>query len=178
MSNSNLKKSGSILFSSKTRNVTVHLNSKEDVTFICSAKETFEDIFEKIKKEKGFNVSVDTHKLIQKNGIDINITFNITEDIELNLNPPYDPKQIIDNQIFGKSLGEASKRGVKGLPIVLSSCFKYLQTEHGYKTIGLFRIKGDPKEIKKYKQYYDEQIAVEFSNTDPHVVAGYFFNNF
>jgi hypothetical protein len=122
-------------FGGKGKTVTIHLNSKEDLVLQCTTKDKIEDIFGMVSKEKGIKVTTDSHKLMQKNGIEANITYNVTEDLELTLQPPYDPKEIINNHIFGKPLQEASKRGIKGLPVVLSCCFKYLQTEIGKKNI-------------------------------------------
>jgi hypothetical protein len=79
-------------------------------------------------------------------------------------------------KIFGKSIDEAVKRAKKlGLPVVLSVCFKFLQSEKSFKTIGLFRLNAPKKEVDKYKCQFDFQNpdqTVEFpTNLDPHVVA-------
>ena len=61
------------------------------------------------------------------------------------------------------------------MPIVLSVCFKFLQSEKAFKTVGLFRLNASKVEVNKYKCQFDfsnSDTMVEFpSNLDPHIAA-------
>jgi len=156
----------------KTKKVIVHLNDTVSVESHCSMNDKIEDIYTYLEKSKDISIDKIKYQLTFKDGLLTNLSGKITKDLELWMKPKIDVDEAIKKKIFGKSIEVASKRAKKGLPTVLSVCFKFLQSENALKSVGLFRLVGNKGEVEKYKAKFDSEEEFEFpDNTDPTVVS-------
>lgn len=116
---------------SKKSRVTVHLNETEKLELACTITNKISDVYSLVETAKGVLIDRKKFTLNFKDGLVANIDGRVNRDVELWFKPHFNLAEALEKKIFGKSIDEASKRAKKGLPTVLSICFKYLQTEKG-----------------------------------------------
>lgn len=115
----------------KKKKVIVHLNEYITLENNFSMNEKIEDVYTYLEKSKDISIDKRKYLLYFKDGLLANLEGKVNKDLELWMKPSIDVEEAIKKKIFGKSIEIASKRAKKGLPTVLSVCFKFLQTEKG-----------------------------------------------
>lgn len=115
----------------KKKKIIVHLNDTITLDNYFSLNEKIEDIYTYLEKTKDISIDKRKYLLYFKDGLLANLEGKINKDLELWMKPGLDVEEAIKKKVFGKTIDVASKRAKKGLPTVLSVCFKFLQTERG-----------------------------------------------
>jgi hypothetical protein len=181
----------------KERVFRIHVNNHhvEDITML--PKEVLKDVFKKLESKVGVKLESSIYSLrtADQETVGLSVTIkNLSHIDELWVHPPVltisnttvtdagdsasVKKEDTSGAAFGVSLRKMKRAKETGLPYVLQKCFDYLGKERSLRTIGLFRLNGNKKEIQRLKQKFDEYEAgneqeVEFANTiDPNVVTG------
>jgi len=156
---------------SKKYRVSIHINDNLAVEILSPP--TVAEVYDHLDRYRGILLNPEKFKLVFKDGLIANNEGVFNKDIELWVKPPFIPEEAAKKKIFGKSIDEASLRSNKGLPVVLSTCFRALQSESSLKTVGLFRVNGTKKLVDLYKLKFDTaDDPVEFpANVDPHIPA-------
>lgn len=118
---------------SRPKNVVVYLNDNFKTDVLLMPNQTIIEVLSLVSEKHMISLDPRKYQLRLKSGIIANPTgtAKTLQATELWLMPPWDAEAEQKLKQFGIPLEEASNRGIRGLPLVLERCFKFLQTEKG-----------------------------------------------